>query len=50
MHSKMFGNKILTYLSIYLLRCTIVHGFPFPEECGIQYIQPDHIGNASRWW
>merc|ERR1712121_288393 len=23
-------------------------GFPFPEECGINYIQPDNVGNASR--
>jgi len=22
--------------------------FPFPEECGINYIEPDHVANASR--
>ena len=22
--------------------------FPFPEECGINYIQPDNVGNASH--
>jgi len=22
--------------------------FPFPDECGINYIEPDHVANASR--
>eukprot|EP00091_Calanus_sinicus_P017379 TRINITY_DN3756_c0_g1_i1.p1 TRINITY_DN3756_c0_g1~~TRINITY_DN3756_c0_g1_i1.p1 ORF type:complete len:185 (-),score=38.65 TRINITY_DN3756_c0_g1_i1:380-934(-) len=27
---------------------SVVQAFPFPSECGINYIQPENVGNATR--
>ena len=37
-------------MNMYLMLLALVgslHAFPFPEECGINYIQPDNVGNAT---
>jgi len=31
-----------------LFLVTATYSFPFPEECGINYIEPDNVGNATR--
>jgi len=35
---------VLTYL---LLLGTLAQAFPFPTECGINYIQPEHVENTT---
>ena len=34
-------------LTISLL-LTAVTAFPWPQECGINYIEPDNVGNATN--
>ena len=34
-------------LTIYLL-LNAVTAFPWPQECGINYIEPDNVGNATN--
>jgi len=36
--------KVATALTLIALTSS----FPFPEECGINYIQPDNVGNATH--
>ena len=33
-------------LTLYLLLTTVT-AFPWPQECGINYIEPDNVGNAT---
>ena len=40
----MAGETWLLLLSV----LSVALGFPFPEECGINYIQPTHVENATR--
>ena len=35
-------------LAIPLLLMTSVTAFPWPQECGINYIQPDNVANATN--
>ena len=35
-------------IPVLLLSAVSVKSFPFPEECGINFIEPDNINNASR--
>jgi len=35
---------VLTYL---LILGTLSQAFPFPTECGINYIQPEHVENTT---
>ena len=39
---------MLLGLFLPLLLDKVSAAFPFPEECGINYIEPDHVANASR--
>ena len=36
---------ILLTLSLVL---TAAAAFPWPQECGINYIEPDNVGNATN--
>ena len=36
---------ILLSLSLII---TVVTAFPWPQECGINYIEPDNVGNATN--
>ena len=38
-------TMILLSLSLIL---TAVTAFPWPQECGINYIEPDNVGNATN--
>ena len=40
---------MLTTTLFVLSICNSAFSFPFPEECGINYIQPDNIQDASRF-
>ena len=33
---------------ILLLIVAAGSSFPFPEECGINYVEPNHVDNTSR--
>ena len=46
-------NHFLTIMSslhtfLIVLSLGYISSFPFPEECGINYIQPDNVGNATH--
>ena len=41
---------MLTISTIFLGFTNLAFSFPFPEECGVNYIQPDNIQNASRFF
>ena len=34
-------------LTLFLI-ITAVTAFPWPQECGINYIEPDNVGNATN--
>ena len=40
---------MLTISIIVLGFTNLAFSFPFPEECGVNFIQPDNIQNASRF-
>ena len=35
-------------LALTLVFVELVTAFPFPSECGINYIQPDNVANATN--
>jgi len=37
--------RILIIISLFL---SLTHAFPFPEECGINYISPDNVDNTFK--
>ena len=43
---QLFSNKLPVSNAVTLL--AVVQAFPFPSECGINYIEPENVGNATR--
>ena len=41
--------RMLTLSVILVGFVNLCKSFPFPEQCGVNYISPDNIQNASRF-
>ena len=45
--SVQFPSQVMILVTLSLI-LTAVTAFPWPQECGINYIQPDNVANATN--